>query len=693
MTSRVMLGFALVLAAVPVLRAADKFWIGTGGNWSAAANWSLTSGGSGGAVLPTTSDRAVFDALSGDCTVNQNVDCGGWLLTNYTGTITVGDAFTTQVRTSFAQYSGMIVCGTNLFTFYNHSPNFAGGTFTPNASGRVRFQNAAITGGYTINGTPPAFENVSFYTSGGGGTYPWSIPAGSTVTVNRAVVFEGIGGSFNSLNTGTLVVKGSVTNHNGIQSASSTIILSGTGDQTLHGNNAYLPHLVIDKQSGVLTLSGTNKTSRNWTHLAGDINPGVSTAILNPNGTYGSGITSTTGRATFHNLSFDQIVGGGANYYYDLRGGMTLVVSNTLSFGLANLDRGGTLSNGTIEALGDINVNTIYGGSTTLLKIKGSGNQTMQGFQRPGINAIPPAVVIDKPSGTLTLAGTFSLANKWTHLAGNVDPGTSYVWMFAYNNARTALTSAVGRVNFYDVRMDQVEGGGANRYIDLAADTTLVVSNLLMFDLPWNAGAGFQVRNSRVEVHGNVTNECDSVGGTTLLRLTGSGDHSISTFSPFTQLALDMEVDKAGGVFSLASPLVFNTANKDFTVKSGTFNLSTNKFTLASSGTDFRMTSSSATLMTTVSAATNGMIAVTNSGIARIDGNLFVNVAADYAAPDPTRTNTIISAGSGGLVQNTPFLQKLADKYTYDTLDNVGGNRVQITNLRRSGLGTVFMFQ
>src|SRR3970282_1351378 len=45
---------------------------------------------------------------------------------------------------------------------------------------------------------------------------------------------------------------------------------------------------------------------------------------------------------------------------------------------------------------------------------------------QPGVGA-PPALNINKPSGTLTLAGTIRTAKAWTYTAGTVDPGTSTV--------------------------------------------------------------------------------------------------------------------------------------------------------------------------------------------------------------------------------------------------------------------------
>src|SRR5262245_12953309 len=40
----------------------NRFWIkGTAASWNAAANWSTTSGGAGGASVPGAADTAIFD--------------------------------------------------------------------------------------------------------------------------------------------------------------------------------------------------------------------------------------------------------------------------------------------------------------------------------------------------------------------------------------------------------------------------------------------------------------------------------------------------------------------------------------------------------------------------------------------------------------------------------------------------------
>lgn len=54
------------------------YWVGSGGNWSNPANWSSSSGGSGGAGVPTSADDAYFDnnaGLSGTVTLTADANC------------------------------------------------------------------------------------------------------------------------------------------------------------------------------------------------------------------------------------------------------------------------------------------------------------------------------------------------------------------------------------------------------------------------------------------------------------------------------------------------------------------------------------------------------------------------------------------------------------------------------------------
>ncbi len=52
---------------------ATLYWVGGGGDWNDKAHWSYTSGGTGGACVPFTTDNVVFDANSGFTAANKTV--------------------------------------------------------------------------------------------------------------------------------------------------------------------------------------------------------------------------------------------------------------------------------------------------------------------------------------------------------------------------------------------------------------------------------------------------------------------------------------------------------------------------------------------------------------------------------------------------------------------------------------------
>lgn len=53
---------------------ATKYWIGGTGNWSDTANWSASSGGAGGEVVPSSLDDVIITSTSGSGTISIDVD-------------------------------------------------------------------------------------------------------------------------------------------------------------------------------------------------------------------------------------------------------------------------------------------------------------------------------------------------------------------------------------------------------------------------------------------------------------------------------------------------------------------------------------------------------------------------------------------------------------------------------------------
>jgi fibronectin-binding autotransporter adhesin len=80
---------------------AARYWVGGAGTWSAAntANWSTTSGGAGGASVPTSADTPQFDANSGTGVVtftNGGVTVGATTINRAGIELSLGAAFATS---------------------------------------------------------------------------------------------------------------------------------------------------------------------------------------------------------------------------------------------------------------------------------------------------------------------------------------------------------------------------------------------------------------------------------------------------------------------------------------------------------------------------------------------------------------------------------------------------------------------
>jgi len=156
---------------------ADRYWVGGTSTWDATAGtkWALTSGGTGGEAVPTSSDAVFFDAASGAVTITGSVAkvCASIDFTGFTGTfggsstLTVSGSITlsaTMTRTfsgtTTIDASGTVT--TNGITYGDLTVNASGGTVTLGS-------NYTSTGNLTITaGTFDANDyNVSFSSTGG----------------------------------------------------------------------------------------------------------------------------------------------------------------------------------------------------------------------------------------------------------------------------------------------------------------------------------------------------------------------------------------------------------------------------------------------------------------------------------------------------------------------------------------------
>ena len=166
----------------------NRYWVGGTANWdnTAGTKWSATSGGAGGASVPTTADDVFFDASSGAGTVTVNqltVSAGSLNCTGFTGTINgagsnsniscVGN-ITLNSTMGFGSGSlGLIITGTSTLISATKEASrttvnsggvltlgdaFAGSTsfdtITVNSGGTLTTSNFNVTvGTFVVNGT------------------------------------------------------------------------------------------------------------------------------------------------------------------------------------------------------------------------------------------------------------------------------------------------------------------------------------------------------------------------------------------------------------------------------------------------------------------------------------------------------------------------------------------------------------
>ena len=277
----------------------------------------------------------------------------------------------------------------------------------------------------------------------------YTMPTAVTLTLNGAIQVAGptvlTDGTING--AGALQARGDISQASTFDGGTGTLLIDGTGAQTFTGAATTaagtLPALVINKPSGTLTLAGTIRTTNSWTYTAGTLDPGTSTVV------FAGGTVS--GSHPLNNVEIRGAVTVPAGTTLALAGSYTMPTAVTLTLNGAIQVAGPTvLTDGTIngagalQARGDISQASTFDGGTGTLLIDGTGAQTFTGAATTAAGTLP-ALVINKPSGTLTLAGTIRTTNSWTYTAGTLDPGTSTVVF-----AGTATTTSAG-MSFYDV--------------------------------------------------------------------------------------------------------------------------------------------------------------------------------------------------------------------------------------------------
>lgn len=260
---------------------ASRFWVAAGGTWdgSTTANWSATSGGAGGASVPTAADDVFFDAGSGTGTVSTSgttLDvCRSLNFSGYTGAFTFAASTTIIVGDSGAPAGAIalkLVAGM--------------GTVTAGAGSLISFvsTNATTqtitTGGKTIPGYTIAGAGSNYQLSDG------NVTAGTVTLTSGGLNTNGqtcSWGIFSSNNTNT----------RSLTLGASAITVSGTGSAW---NMAQTGGLTFSCGTSTITLSGAGVTL----NVAGTSGSALTFYAVSMTG---SGSSQVVGANTFTNLT------------------------------------------------------------------------------------------------------------------------------------------------------------------------------------------------------------------------------------------------------------------------------------------------------------------------------------------------------------------------------------------------------
>jgi len=352
---------------------ADRYWILGTGTWNATntANWSATSGGAGGASVPTAADNVFFDA-------NSNVGTGAFTVTMANSPRVCND-FTASgldgAMTLAGSAIGLTVSGSLTFQSTNFSATYTGTTtFNATTTGKTVTTNGVAFGGaVTFNGVAGAWTLGSALT----------VPATSTTTLTNGTLdlgnFTLSTGIFSSDNVNTRSIAFGTTGSivPTITTAATTVLAMATATNfTFTGTSNITAAMSVTRTFNFGGTAGATTSNR-----------------LNVNTTSGASIPTFTG--SFRQLNFT--------------GSTTSFGSPTISCHGFTLASGGTYTNVNFTTVGDGTL-TYTSKTISTLNINGTGITTT--LNSNGTNG---SLLLT--NGTIDLAG-YTLTTPVTTAAG-----------------------------------------------------------------------------------------------------------------------------------------------------------------------------------------------------------------------------------------------------------------------------------
>lgn len=235
---------------------ATRYFVKTG-NWSSTATWSATSGGSGGASVPTSSDDVILNsAKTGTLTITGTSNCKSLTCTGFTGTMAGSSSY------SFNCYGNFTLATTMTYTmatkiYFKASSGTTLITTNGKTLARVFFDTAA-----TFSLQDDLLSNAAIvHTRGTFTTNDHAVTCTTFTSSNTNSRTINLGASTVTL-TGTGTVWGITTATNlTLNAGTSTIVLSNVSTTTktfTGGGKTYYDLNITGGGSGTVTFQGSN---------------------------------------------------------------------------------------------------------------------------------------------------------------------------------------------------------------------------------------------------------------------------------------------------------------------------------------------------------------------------------------------------------------------------------------------------
>ncbi|MBK7892525.1 MAG: DUF2341 domain-containing protein [Bdellovibrionales bacterium] len=619
-------GSASIAGEVSCGPSAGITWTGLAGDglWSTAGNWTNNT-------IPGASDIAYFNGSCTNCnaTVNSAISVKGIVMaSSYTGTITqsntmtlgasgwsvaggafVGGSSAITITGSFVQSGGTFTSTSATITTITGAWTVSGGTFN-HGSGTVKINNGSSNYHQALTPGTANYNNV--YIDGWGSTHALT---GTWNVTGTLTVGEGYGGN---LNGGTILATGNVNFVNKGYNGTTLIKLVGSTSQTVTSvSTAFSPAFEIDSTGGTVTFSGYVNMSNSYKYTAGTVDTGTSTIAFRRDDC--SPTSVTPGAINYYNITFD-----GYCSFQTITG--TLTVNGTLTFD-DTYSAGGGISGGTIVANGPVtSLGFGKGGGTTLLKIGGSGNQTITGVSTSRF----PIFEIASTGGVVTLAGTLRFAKNFTYTSGTIDGGTSTLAFYGYGGGATGTITSTAAATFNNLTFD---GYGGNWTI---AGTVAVGGTLSLADT--SSGWGHSLTGGTILAYGNVTSSAEGMQGTTNIRVVGSVNQTVSGTTPGWMPSL--EIASTGGTVTLAGTMYIA---RNYVYTAGTLDPSTSTLVTNGNGGTASFTPGPASYNNVILAADTVVYTVT--GTLNVNGTLAFN-SSSSSPPATYNGGAIVASGN-----------------------------------------------